>query len=250
VLVGQIMEATGAGRYATAQHLLVNELPDAIDDEADAIMEDIQLNAARVAEVADMIEGERRQRAFWVFGLDGISVALAIVLAMLALAVPAQIQRHGLYAVDRPVASSVAAGLRLLCTVAAVYPLTAWKGAAGAAAAMLLGYVVDCAYKAFVMSPYLLKGARHLWGARQAIGALLAYVAGFGAARGVDGLSSSLAIVPLALAVGTVVYIGVYLMVAGMNDRDRLRLATGIERLTPRLPAILRGRRLLGTAQT
>jgi hypothetical protein len=36
------------GRYATAQKLLVDELPDAIDDEADAIMDDIRLNAARV----------------------------------------------------------------------------------------------------------------------------------------------------------------------------------------------------------
>jgi signal transduction histidine kinase len=85
VLAGQIMQSTAAGRYATAQRLLVDELPEAIDDEADAIMEDIQLNAARVAEVADKIEGERRRRAFWVFGLDGISVALAIVLALLAL---------------------------------------------------------------------------------------------------------------------------------------------------------------------
>src|SRR4029079_8278244 len=47
-------------------------------------MSDIQLNAARVAEVADMIEGERKTRAFWVFGLDGVSVALAIALALLA----------------------------------------------------------------------------------------------------------------------------------------------------------------------
>ena len=48
-------------------------------------MADIQLNAARVAEVADMIEGERKTRAFWVFGLDGVSVALAVALALLAL---------------------------------------------------------------------------------------------------------------------------------------------------------------------
>jgi signal transduction histidine kinase len=85
VLAGQIMQATAGGRYAAAQKLLVDELPDAIDDEADAIMADIQLNAARVREVAELIEGERRSRALWVFGLDGISVALAITLAALAL---------------------------------------------------------------------------------------------------------------------------------------------------------------------
>jgi len=85
VLAGQIMEATASGHYAEAQKLLVDDLPAAIDDESDAIMADIELNAARVAQVADMIEGERRTRMFWVFGLDGVSVALAIALALLAL---------------------------------------------------------------------------------------------------------------------------------------------------------------------
>ena len=85
VLAGEIMQATASGRHMVAQKLLVEELPDAIDDEADAIIEDIQLNAARVAQVADLIEGERKSRAFWVFGLDGISVALAVALALLAL---------------------------------------------------------------------------------------------------------------------------------------------------------------------
>jgi signal transduction histidine kinase len=85
VLAGEIMQATASGRQATAQKLLVEELPDAIEDEADAIMADIELNAARVREVAELIEGERRTRSLWVWGLDGISVALAISLAVLAL---------------------------------------------------------------------------------------------------------------------------------------------------------------------
>src|SRR5215467_10260067 len=85
VLAGKIMQATAGRRYEAAQRLLVDELPDAIDDEADAIMADIQLNAARVREVAELIDGERRTRSLWVWGLDGISVALAISLAMLAL---------------------------------------------------------------------------------------------------------------------------------------------------------------------
>src|SRR5262245_381576 len=85
VLAGKIMEATAARNYTAAQKVLVEELPDAIDDEADAIMADIQLNAGRVREVAELIEGERRRRSIWVFGLDGVSVALAITLAVLAL---------------------------------------------------------------------------------------------------------------------------------------------------------------------
>ena len=85
MLAGQIMEATAARNFTAAQKLLVEDLPDAINDEADAIMADIELNAARVREVAEMIEHERRSRTLWVFGLDGVSVALAISLAVLAL---------------------------------------------------------------------------------------------------------------------------------------------------------------------
>ena len=85
VLAGRILEETAAGRYPAAQRLLISELPAAIDEEADAIIAAIQLNAARVRHVAEEIEGERKSRLLWIFGLDGVSVALAIALAVLAL---------------------------------------------------------------------------------------------------------------------------------------------------------------------
>ena len=85
VLAGRIVEATAAGRQAAAQQLLVDELPDAIDDEADAIIAAITLNAQHVREVAEAIEGERHTRMLWVLALDGVSVALAVALALLAL---------------------------------------------------------------------------------------------------------------------------------------------------------------------
>jgi signal transduction histidine kinase len=85
VLAGRIVEATAAGRHAAAQQLLVVDLPRAIDDEADAIIAAIQMNARHVGDVAHEIEGERRSRTAWVFGLDGVAVALAIALAVIAL---------------------------------------------------------------------------------------------------------------------------------------------------------------------
>jgi signal transduction histidine kinase len=85
VLAGRIVEATAAGRQAAAQQLLVDELPDAIDDEADAIIAAITLNARHVREVAQAIEDERRTRTWWVVAMDGVSVALAVSLAVLAL---------------------------------------------------------------------------------------------------------------------------------------------------------------------
>jgi signal transduction histidine kinase len=85
VLAGRILEETAARRYSAARALLIGELPTAIDEESDAILSAIQINAARVREVAGEIDGERRRRLLWVFGLDGISVALAIALAVLAL---------------------------------------------------------------------------------------------------------------------------------------------------------------------
>jgi len=85
VLAGRILEETRAGRYHVAQKLLVEQLPDAIDEEADAIVAAIRLNASRVQEVAQEIERERRNRLIWVCTMDGISVALAVALAVLAL---------------------------------------------------------------------------------------------------------------------------------------------------------------------
>jgi signal transduction histidine kinase len=74
-----------AGRFVEARRLLVDVLPSAIDEESDAIMAAISLNAMRVREVANQIEGERQSRMLWVFGLDGVSMVLAAVLALLAL---------------------------------------------------------------------------------------------------------------------------------------------------------------------
>jgi signal transduction histidine kinase len=85
VLAGRILEETAARRFPAAQNLLITELPTAIDEEADAIIAAIQLNAERVRQVAEEIEGERKSRLLWIFGLDGVSVALAIALAVLAL---------------------------------------------------------------------------------------------------------------------------------------------------------------------
>src|SRR4051812_31450849 len=50
--------ADGA-RFSEARRLLVDVLPSAIDEESDAIMSAITLNATRVREVANQIEGER-----------------------------------------------------------------------------------------------------------------------------------------------------------------------------------------------
>jgi signal transduction histidine kinase len=85
VLTGQIIEDTRAGRHAAAQKALIEELPDAIDEEADAIIAAIQLNATRIQQAAVEIEGERRQRLLWIFGLDALSAALAVALAVFAL---------------------------------------------------------------------------------------------------------------------------------------------------------------------
>lgn len=74
-----------AGRSFESRRLLVDLLPSAIDEASDAIMAAISLNATRVREVANQIEGERHSRMLWVFGLDGLSMVLAAVLALLAL---------------------------------------------------------------------------------------------------------------------------------------------------------------------
>jgi signal transduction histidine kinase len=81
----QILDASDRGQTAEAQRLLMTELPTAMDGEAESIMGAIELNAAGVRHVADEIEGERRRRITWVFGLDGLSVVLAGALALIVL---------------------------------------------------------------------------------------------------------------------------------------------------------------------
>jgi signal transduction histidine kinase len=85
VLAERIVELTAAKHFTEARRVLVTTLPAAIDEEAEAIIAAIQVNATRVQQVADRIHGEQRSRMLWVFGLDGISVGLAVLLAWLAL---------------------------------------------------------------------------------------------------------------------------------------------------------------------
>jgi signal transduction histidine kinase len=84
-LSDEIVKQVTAARYTEARRLLVDILPAAIDEESDAIMAAIGLNAERVRNVANLIEGERQRRLLWVFGLDGVSMGLAVALAWLAL---------------------------------------------------------------------------------------------------------------------------------------------------------------------
>jgi signal transduction histidine kinase len=85
VIAGRILELTAARRYSEARQLLVGTLPAAIEEESEAIISAIELNASRVRQVADRISGEQRSRMLWVAGLDGLSVGLAVLLAWLAL---------------------------------------------------------------------------------------------------------------------------------------------------------------------
>jgi len=84
-LAGEIVDETRAGHYQAAEGMVIQELPDAIDEEADAIIAAIELNATHIKQAAVEIEGERRRRLLWIFGLDGLSAALAVALAMFAL---------------------------------------------------------------------------------------------------------------------------------------------------------------------
>lgn len=79
----RILNAVAGGNVPLAQYLSVQVLPTEVEQEADAIMTAIQLNAAAVRRIAEEIDGERRTRALWVFGLDGISVVLASLLGFL-----------------------------------------------------------------------------------------------------------------------------------------------------------------------
>ncbi len=170
-------------------------------------------------------------------GFSAAADALAILLAMLAFSVAANLQRTVLFALDRPLTASAIAGVRLAVTAVAAYLLARQFGPTGAAVAMILGYAFDSTLKAFVIHGHLSGPARRFWSAREGLGVLLAYVAGFAAARTVDSALGTIPGALVAIAAGAGTYVLVYLVVAGVNPRDRARLA-GLRR---RLPPPLRG---------
>jgi O-antigen/teichoic acid export membrane protein len=167
-------------------------------------------------------------------GFDRASGALALILAVPTLSLMTMLQTQALLAVDRPFVTSLLSVMRLVVTVATIVPLTIAIGLTGTALGMLIGCVVLLGAQFACLRRHLSGPVHRYWPYRNIIAVGLAYAAGFGAARAVDmTLDGPLGLL-VAMAAGSIGYIGCILIAGGVLPRDLARLAGPLRRLGDR----------------
>jgi len=167
------------------------------------------------------------------------SDALAILVLVPPLSLLQTAQATVLLSTDRPTATSVAGVSQMILTVAATFLFTDWLGISGPAVALVAGFALALALQGLMIHGTFSVPLRAMFPLSHAAGAVLAYAAGFGAARlasdTIDGLLPALAGV---FAFGTIAYVAVAYLVARPLPRDRERMSAIVDR-------ILRGRQLI-----
>jgi O-antigen/teichoic acid export membrane protein len=158
-------------------------------------------------------------------GFDRAAPALAVLLLVPAAVTLASVQKHVLLAVDRPWTTSALAGAKLVVAGALTVALTARWGMTGTAVGLVAGALTEVAGMALVTNRHLSEPMRVLWPARQGAAILVAYAAGFAAARGVVAVLPGVAGLIPALGAGTLVYAVAFVAAGGVNERDRHRAA-------------------------
>jgi O-antigen/teichoic acid export membrane protein len=178
-------------------------------------------------------------------GFGAAAGALAVLCAVPAAATLSNMQRHALYAVERPWLGSAGAALRLAVTLGAGIGLTLWLGMTGTALGFAAGFAADLAFTWTVTQRHLSQPAQRLLPWRMRLAVPLAYAAGFGAARVTWLALPSLPALPLALAAGVLAYAIAFALAGGLASRDRRRAAEALTSLRRRLQA----RRTAGAAK-
>src|SRR5207245_4955130 len=130
--------------------------------------------------------------------------------------------------------------IRMLVTIALSAVLIAAFGITGAAAAICAGALLDIAIKFAVTKRHMQTPLLTLWRARAQLAVVLAYAAGYAAARvgdqSVPGALGLLAAVPA----GFVAYAGPVLAAGGANRPEQLRLRSLLSRFRPSPPVAAR----------
>jgi O-antigen/teichoic acid export membrane protein len=169
-------------------------------------------------------------------GFDQAASALVLLAVFPAMASITVAQTQALWAVNRPGLTSVIALVRLTITIGLLVALTPSMGVVGPAIALLAGYLAVIVLSGIALRPILQRPLRATWPIRERLALVVAYAAGFAAARAMESVTPSIAGVIACVAAGTLAYAAAFLLLGGVNERDRHRLAE----LADRLP--LRGR--------
>jgi O-antigen/teichoic acid export membrane protein len=167
--------------------------------------------------------------------VDG-SGALAILVLVPPLSLLVTAQVTVLLATDRPGASSVVSVLQMLLTVVATFLLTDWLGILGPALALVGGFVFSLGLQGLMLRSTFEVPLRSLFPLSHAVGAMLAYAAGFLVSRLCSELIGGMLPSLLAISVlGSAAYAGVVYLIARPLPRDRERLNSVLGRISPKL---------------
>jgi O-antigen/teichoic acid export membrane protein len=167
-------------------------------------------------------------------GFDQAAPALALLAAFPAMASITVAQTQALWAVNRPGYTSVVAIVRLAITIGLLIALTPTLGVLGPAISLLAGYLAVVVLSGVALRAVLKRPVRATWPLRERFALIAAYAAGFAAAHGAERLAPSPAVVVLCFAAGTFAYAAAFLLLGGLNNRDRHRLAELLARLRAR----------------
>ncbi len=157
--------------------------------------------------------------------------ALTLLLLMPAMFTVTSIQRHVLYAVDRPLPTTYGATGRMVLTLALGAVLTPSFGETGMAAAIVLGLLADLAYMTRTAHRHLSQPFHRLWPYSQMLAVLLAYACGYAAAHVTFVRLPGVAGVLVGLASGAAAFAVAFVLAGGINARDRDRVASIVARL-------------------
>ncbi|HEX6688726.1 MAG TPA: polysaccharide biosynthesis C-terminal domain-containing protein [Solirubrobacterales bacterium] len=172
-----------------------------------------------------------------IFGPGFGQAAPALVLLSLfpAMASITVAQTQALWAINRPGLTSVVALARLAVTIGLLFALTPSLGVSGPAIALLAGYVVVIVLSGIAVRPALRRPLRATWPIRERLALVVAYAAGFAAARGMEKVTPSIAGVIACAAAGALAYVAAFLLLGGLNRRDRHRLTELLTRVGGRV---------------
>ena len=162
-------------------------------------------------------------------GFAPAAPAFAILVLLPALTTVSVIQAYALYAVDRPGLASFIQSGGCVVTVVVGFVLVRRSGSrvrpsASSPARRSTSWSRRCSCARTCRGP-----GPQLWTPRQMFASVVAYGAGFFAARDVHAMLPELAALPLVLAAGALAYGLVFVLIGGFNDRDwgRLEPVTG-----------------------
>lgn len=164
-------------------------------------------------------------------GFDVAAGALAVIMLAGPLHAISIVQQLTLYSVDRPLATTVAAVVRMILVVALGIVFVMMFGVVGIAAAVVIALAVSAIVQGRELRRELSGSFLRFWPARALAAAVLAYGGGFAVAWFVDHNADGHLATLLALMAGSFTYLALYLVAGGTLPRDRERLGKGLDRV-------------------